>query len=147
MTAATLMKRINTVRKEITRYEKEIKHYADWMEEIKTADHRAYCNKWIEYYMNQIKKHEVKIAELSKQAAVLASEEEHKAMIKALADHMRENGFRDIGYTTNGKCYSIDHNKYGFTDRTDHCFTMRIDGETVFTSGTIETVAAYILNN
>lgn len=39
-----------------------------------------------------------------------------------------------IGITPSGKRFSIYSNN-GFTDRSRHCYTMRIDGETIFTSG------------
>ena len=41
---------------------------------------------------------------------------------------------RYFGTTPNGKRFWIEGNN-GFTDRSRHCFTLTIDGETIFTSG------------
>lgn len=149
MKATTIMKRINTQRKEIIRYEKEIARYKktyladDCPEHMKEEGRR-----WIEYYRKHIKKVEDKIAEMSKQAAEIADEEERREMIRAMADDMEKNGLKLNGYTTKGLRYGIDRNKYGFTDRTTHCWSMWIEGMgTVFTSGTLDTVAKYILFN
>lgn len=149
MKATTIIKRINTQRKEIIRYEKEIARYKktyladDCPEHMKEEGRR-----WIEYYRKNIKKVEDKIAGMSKQAAEIADEEERREMIRAMADDMEKNGIKLDGFTTKGLRYTIHHNQYGFTDRTRHCWQMAIEGMgTVFTSGTLETVAEYILNN
>ena len=157
MTVATMMKRINTMRKDCARYEKEIARYRKELKEteeeykrdprINIERVREDTRKWISYYYNLIQKTEAKIAEASKEAAKLATEEEQKAMIKAMADDMAARGFAKDGYTTKGLRYRIDGN-CGWTDRSAHCFTMYIEGRgMVFTSGTLETVAAYILQN
>ena len=149
MTAATMLKKINSHRKEITRTEKEIARYKkDYLGQNEPEHIKAEGRRWIAYYRKHIEKHEAMIAEISKEAAKIATEEEQKAMIKAMAKDMAERGFADNGYTTNGLKYLIIHNQYGFTERTDHCFSMRIEGKgLVFTSGTLETVAQYILRN
>lgn len=41
---------------------------------------------------------------------------------------------RYMGYTPNGKWFGIDRN-HGWTERSLHCYTLYIDGETIFTSG------------
>lgn len=143
MTAATMLKRINTMRKDIKGYERELKDIREgrsfWGNDTDKA---------IAYFSNLIAKKEQQIAEASKKAAALATEEEQEAMVKAMAQDMAERGFADRGYTTNGLKYGIEHNQYGFTDRTAHCFSMWIEGKgVVFTSGTLETVARYILKN
>lgn len=149
MTAETMLKRINTKRKEIVRYEKEIARYKKVYLADGMADHmKAEGTRWINYYRECIARVEAKISEMSKEAAKLANEDERKAMIKAMAEDMAKRGFSENGYTTNGLKYSIYRNCFGLTDRAKHCFAMRIEGiGTVFTSGTLETVAEYILNN
>lgn len=149
MTAATMLKKINSHRKEIIRTEKEIARYQkDYLGENEPEHIKAEGRRWIDYYRRHIEKHEAMIAEISKEAARLATEEEQKAMIKAMAEDMAKRGFADEGYTTKGLKYLIIHNQYGFTERTDHCFSMRIEGRgVVFSSGTLETVAQYILMN
>ena len=149
MTAATILKKINSRRKEIARTEKEIARYQkEYLGENEREDIKAEGRRWIAYYRKHIEENEAAIAEMSKEAAKLATEEEQKDMIKAMAEDMAKRGFADSGYTTNGLKYLIIHNQYGFTDRTEHCFSMRIEGKgMVFTSGTLETVAQYILRN
>ena len=43
------------------------------------------------------------------------------------------------GKTPQGKKFIIDRNHYGYTRRSLHCYTLTIDGETIFTSGLFET--------
>ena len=148
MTAATMLKRINTMRKELGKYEKEIRNYSKLAEEAPCETARVAYQKWIGYYRKMIDAKENQIAEASKKAAAMANNEEREAMIKDMAEDMAKRGFADRGFTTNGLRYAIEHNMYGFTDRTEHCYSMTIEGKgMVFTSGTLETVARYILNN
>lgn len=147
MTAATMLKRINTLRKEIAKHEREIKRYekeyiATGMEHMIREGER-----WIAYHRSIIEKKEEQIAEASKKAAELANDEEREAMVKAMAQEMAERGFKTKGFTTKGLRYIIEGNN-GWTERSLHCWTMYIEGQgAVFTSGTLETVARYILNN
>lgn len=148
MTAATLIKRIATIRKEIARHDKEIARYEKEYCYKGAPEHmREEGDRWIRYYAGLNEKAESKIAEMSKKAAELATEEERKDMIKAMAEDMEKRGFKLDGYTTKGLHYSIFWN-HGITERSKHCYSMIIEGRgTVFTSGTLETVAEYILNN
>lgn len=147
MKAETMLKRINTVRKDIHRYEKEIHYYNEKYCKSDNAGIREEGCRWIKHYEKLIRKAEEKIAEMSKQAAELATAEEKQMMIKAMAEEMAKHGFKKHGVTTNGLWYGIYWNN-GITDRSAHCYSMNIEGMgTVFTSGTLETVAQYILNN
>ena len=146
MTATTMLKRINSKRKELARHEREIRYYQK--EYLTEENLRDEGRRWIDYHSKFIDKIEAQIAEMSKEASELATEDERKAMIKAMADDMEKHGFKDHGITTKGLRYGIERNKYGYTDRTTHCFSMTIEGKgMVFTSGTLETVAEYIINN
>lgn len=148
MTAATMIKRISAQRKEITRYEKEIKRYQKDLNDPESGENwKNTCRKYIEYYNGHIKRVEAKIAEMSKEAAKLADADERKAMVKEMAKDMAERGFKTDGHTTNGLRYIIYGNN-GMTERSRYCWSMTIEGMgMVFTSGTLETVAEYILNN
>jgi len=147
MTTATMMKRIATKQKEIAKYQKEIARYESEKEEAQNKWHIDACTKWIAYYNKFIVKKETEIAEMTKQAAALASKEEMDAMIKAKAEEMATKGFKFDGLTTKGLRYSIYGNN-GMTERSLHCYQMAIEGMgMVFTSGTLETVAEYILKN
>jgi len=46
--------------------------------------------------------------------------------------------FRVSGTTKSGKSFVLDLNS-GYTERSNHCYSLWINGETVFTSGTFET--------
>lgn len=148
MTAATMLKRTNSQLKEVLKHKKEIEYYEkEYLAEGKPEHMVAAGQKWIEYHRRRIREIEAKIAEMSREAAKLATDEERKEMIKAKAKDMAERGFRNDGFTTNGLRYSIFWNN-GITERSRHCYSMTIEGRgTVFTSGTLETVAEYILNN
>lgn len=53
---------------------------------------------------------------------------------------------RYTGKTPNGKWFWISRNN-GFTERSLHCFTLTIDGETIFTSGEFWRAYMVIKNN
>lgn len=158
MTAATMIKRINSTRKEIARYEKEIEYHKKSLakaeaefkagEQINIEYIRVDTQKWIAYYRRLIAEHEDKVAELSKKASAIATEEEKQQMTEAMIKDVLDKGIKFEGHTTTGKRYWIEPNWYGITERHLHCVTMWIEGQgLVFTSGTIQTVARYILHN
>ncbi|MBO5959458.1 MAG: hypothetical protein J6Q65_04995 [Lentisphaeria bacterium] len=157
MKAETMIKRINTMRKDVIRWRREIlredKYLAEAEKEFRNGQQiniellREENRKWRKYYSGLIEKKEREIAEASKKVSEIASKEERIAMIEGMIEQMMKSGIQINGYTTNGLRYGIEHNN-GITDRSRHCFTMWIEGTgTVFTSGTIETVADYILHN
>ena len=69
-------------------------------------------------------------------------EEEQKEWAK---DGIKLEG-RYYGVTPSGKTFNIYGNN-GFTDRSWHCFTLRINGETIFTSGEFWRAYAIIKKN
>ena len=69
-------------------------------------------------------------------------EEEQKEWAK---DGIQLEG-RYYGITPSGKTFNIYGNN-GFTDRSWHCFTLRINGETIFTSGEFWRAYAIIKKN
>lgn len=101
-------------------------------------------DKWIAYYNKQIEKYNDMLPD-----AIRAEEEK---MLKKIAKEQLKNKASTIGYiqykngdvkgiTPEGKRWKGEHNWYGYTDRTLHCYTLRIEGLGVlFTSGTLETV-------
>lgn len=54
---------------------------------------------------------------------------------------------RYYGLTPTGKRFVIYGNNFGFTDRSLHCFTLRIDGKTIFTSGEFWRAYAVVKKN
>lgn len=66
---------------------------------------------------------------------------------KALAMHFIQKGCDFEGVTANGKKWMLERNN-GFTNRSRYCGTLWIEGTgTVFTSGRLDKVFDYILNN
>ena len=74
----------------------------------------------------------------------------HKEEVKKLSNEFMENlkdGIPYRGMTKEGKRYAMYRN-HGLEERSRHCFSLDIEGMgTVFTSGKIEKVVEYILNN
>lgn len=50
------------------------------------------------------------------------------------------------GWTKNGKRFFIDGN-CGYTSRSRHCYTLKINGETIFTSGEFFTAYRYLMKH
>lgn len=65
---------------------------------------------------------------------------------KALAMAFTDHGGYKVGVTPNGKKWTLDMNG-GWTTRSRHCGTLRIDGECIYTSGTLAKAFEYILEN
>lgn len=57
----------------------------------------------------------------------------------------KANGNWISGTTANKKHFFMDANS-GYTERSLHCYTLRIDGETIFTSGDFSTGYTYLMN-
>lgn len=157
MKAETMIKRINTMRKDVIRWRNAIQSENKKLAEAENEFRNGYqinielCRdenaKWCKYYTGLIEKKEKEISEASKKAAEIATKEERLEMVKGMIEQMTKAGIQINGYTTNGLRYGIEHN-HGITDRSRYCYTMWVEGSgTVFTSGMIETVAEYILNN
>lgn len=64
---------------------------------------------------------------------------------KALAMNFEDGGARKKGTTPSGKKWELEMNN-GITDRSRYCGTLYIDGEAIFTSGTVAKAFEYILN-
>lgn len=90
-----------------------------------------------------------KLAEIkAAMKAERAAKKQREERVKELKERFEKQGIPTEGTTAGGKKYRISHNLYGFTKRTDNCWQMAIEDEgTVFASGTIETVARYILTH
>ena len=157
MKVETMMKRISTVEKDIAKLEREIaRQYKEIEKTRKEAEtdsrinfegYKAWEEERIAWNRKYIAHYEEKIAAMRKEAAKLATKEEQDMLVKAMAEKMAKEGFKRQGLTTNGLRYTIYGNQ-GWTERSMHCFSMDIESMgTVFTSGTLETVAQYILLN
>ena len=89
-------------------------------------------------------------AELDKIADMKAKEEFAKRTFEEEQKEWAKDGItlegRYYGLTPNGKKFVIYGNN-GFSDRSLHCFTLRIDGRTIFTSGEFWRAYAIIKKN
>lgn len=65
---------------------------------------------------------------------------------KALAMTIIQEGCEFHGITASGKNWVLYLNN-GITVRSRYCGTLNIDGETIFTSGKLDKVFEYIMNN
>lgn len=102
--------------------------------------------------------HEAKLLAKYKSMLPEVKAEEEAKMLKKIAKQQIANKVASIGYidegngrikgiTPNGKNWFADLNWFGYTERTLHCFTLRIAGEIKFTSGTLDTVLQTVAQN
>ena len=141
MTVKQIEKEIKTHNKELDSYRK---HRAELVKENAPQHLIAYQDKWIAYHAKRLKEY----TEMLPEAARI----EEEKMLKKIAKQQLKDKASTIGYiqykngdikgiTPEGKNWYGDHNWYGHTDRTLHCYTLRIQGLGVlFTSGTLERV-------
>lgn len=116
------------------------------IEDIKGTIERA--EKRLEKAENEVIKYR---AELDKIADLKAKEEFAKKEFEEEQREWAKDGItledRYCGLTPTGKRFVIYGNTYGFTNRSLHCFTLRIDGKTIFTSGEFWRAYAVIKRN
>lgn len=120
----------------------------------------ANATKRFERMAGVVEQDTAKAAEVSKvqaideawiQAQEAKAEKLYKAWKKMVERYFKENGIEPeeitgtyiSGKTASGKGFQIYINN-GFTGRSNHCYTLSVDGYTVFTSGTLATCFAYI---
>ena len=141
MTVKQIEKEIRSHNKEIDRYRKV---RAEFVKENAPQQLIDQQDKWIAYHDKMLNKYIEMLPE--------AKRVEEEKMLKKIAKQQLKDKASTIGYielgngdikgiTPEGKNWYGDHNWYGNTDRTLHCYTLRIDGLGVlFTSGTLERV-------
>lgn len=118
----------------------------DEIKEIKDAIIRA--EKRLEKSEKEVNEYRAKMDAL---ADIKAKEEFMKKEFEAEQKEWAKDGItledRYSGRTPSGKFFIIYANNYGFTDRSLHCFTLRIDGNVIFTSGEFWRAYAVIKKN
>ena len=141
MTVKQIEKEIRSHNKEIDRYRKV---RAEFVKENAPQQLIDQQDKWIAYHDKMLNKYIEMLPE--------AKRVEEEKMLKKIAKQQLKDKASTIGYielgngdikgiTPEGKNWYGDHNWYGNTDRTLHCYTLRIEGLGVlFTSGTLERV-------
>lgn len=146
MTFKQLCKEIERTKKELYN---ETKKRDEYIKENAPEHVIEYQNKWIAHY-------EKLLAKYSEMYYPAKKAEEEKMLKKIAKEQIKEKastigyiqeGSRIFGITPEGKKWYAEANHYGWTDRTKHCFTLFINGEMVFTSGTLETVVETVAQN
>lgn len=139
MTLKQLLKELDRSKKDLA----AATHHKEELVKENAPEHViAGQEKWIAYYEKQVKKYndmypEVKLAEEEKILKKIAKEQ-IKAKASTIGYIVNGNDLR--GVTPDGKRWYAEHNHYGWTDRTVHCYSLRIDGNVIFSSGTLERV-------
>lgn len=140
MTVKQINSELKTNRRELA----DATKYKDELIKECAPDHIiAYQDKWIDYYKKKIEKYEAMLPE--------AERIEEEKMLKKIAKQQLKDKASTIGYikkgnnlygvTPEGKNWFADHNWFGYTDRTLHCYSLSISGiGLIFTSGTLEKV-------
>lgn len=144
------LKQINAAIKTHTSDLKEcIKTRDEWVREGVHPNIIADQERWIAYHQKRIDAltaqiYDAQIAEEEKMLKKIAKEQ-----VKAMASTIQfiQKGNDIFGITPNGKRWYADHNWWGLTERTLHCYTLRIDGKVIFTSGTLDTVLQTVAQN
>lgn len=109
----------------------------------------AYYEKWITHYDNLLMKYEEQLpAAIAKEAekeAKRAAKQEAQKRADGIVIEESTNCYI-YGKTPTGKGFWANANN-GLTTRARHCWCLKIEGETLFTSGTLTTVLETIAAN
>lgn len=137
--------------KEIDRCKKErddaIRTKEKWIVENVHPNIVADQDRWIAHWTKQIAKYTEMYPEIKRI--------DEEKMLKKIAKQQIKEKASTIGYivdgstlrgvTPDGKRWYAEHNHYGWTERTLHCYTLHIaEMGVIFTSGTIEKVLATV---
>ncbi|MDD3337106.1 MAG: hypothetical protein PHI98_16610 [Eubacteriales bacterium] len=134
----------------------EIKRMANYLEEAKKNDKEmlelrgfSTYGKEVDYYTKRLHtlRGALPEAERVEEEKVLAKISKQQLKDKASTIQYIQKGNDLYGITPSGKKWIAVHNWYGSTERTLHCYALHIDGETIFTSGTIDTVLVNVAQN
>lgn len=120
----------------------DIKKNGAWFDLYRAEDRVAEIQKSIAYAEKKFAEAEKKLdeyhAELEKIEDLKMKEEMWKLEFEAEQKEWAKDGItlngRYWGLTPNDKTFYI-HRNHGFTERSLHCFTLIVDGKTIFTSG------------
>lgn len=146
MTLKQLQAEIKRASKDKAEWEKR---KADDIKEGCPAHIITYTEKWINHYENLLMKYEEQLpAAIAKEA-----EKEAKRAAKQEVKKRADGIVIEASYTTHfygktpaGKVFHAEANS-GLTTRARHCWRLKIDGETIFTSGTLTTVLETVAAN
>lgn len=132
----------------------DIKKNSAWFDVIRAKSDLEETQRAIEKANARLEKKQKAVEEYREEVAKIENLKEREKLMKLdfekeqkewLKDGIKLEG-RYYGETPNGKRFAIDRNR-GVTERSLHCFTLYIDGETVFTSGEFWRAYMIIKNN
>ena len=120
----------------------DIKIHSAWFDMVCAEDEVRELEKSIERAEKRFEKAEIKLDEYHKEVQKIADLKEREKLMQAEFEKEQKQWAKDgitlearyFGTTPNGKRFYIERN-HGATIRSLHCFTLTIDGETIFTSG------------
>ncbi len=120
----------------------DIKINSAWFDMVCAEDEVKDLEKSIEKAEKRFEKAEIKLDEYHKEVKKIADLKEREKLMQAEFEKEQKQWAKDgitlearyYGITPNGKRFYIERN-HGETFRSLHCFTLTIDGETIFTSG------------
>lgn len=131
----------------------EIKRISNDLKDAKRNDKEMMELRGFSVYGKEIEYYTSRLLKLQTMRPQIESEEEEK-ILKRIAKQQLKEKASTIGYiqkgndiygvTPNGARWFAEHNWWGDTDRTKHCYTLRIGGKCLFTSGTLDTVLATV---
>lgn len=120
----------------------DIKINSAWFDMVCAENEVKDVEKAIERAEKRFEKAEIKLEEYHKEVQKIADLKEREKLMQAEFEKEQKQWAKDgitlearyFGTTPNGKRFYIERN-HGATFRSLHCFTLTIDGETIFTSG------------
>lgn len=97
----------------------------------------------IERAEKRLEKAEIEVSKYHAELDKIQDMKDKEALMKSEFEKEQKEWAKDgitledryCGLTPTGKRFVIYGNNYGFTNRSLHCFTLRVDGKTIFTSG------------
>lgn len=121
---------------------KQIEKKAAWSDRWSAERELNEINASIERAENRFAKAEAEVETYREQVKAQMSAKAYEDLMKVTFEEEQREWAKDgvnlegryYGETPKGKRFWIEGN-HGFTERSRHCFTLTIDGETIFTSG------------
>ena len=132
----------------------DVKKNGAWFDWYRAQGDLEEVNEKIERLKNRIEEAEKKVDEYHAEVEKIEDAKRREGMNKLEFEEEQKEWAKDgiklenryYGETPSGKRFSIYGNS-GFTKRSLHCFTLYIDGETIFTSGEFWRCYLVIKNN
>jgi hypothetical protein len=134
--------------------QEDIKRNGAWFDVVSAENDLAETKGKLKREQERLEKAEAKVEEYRKEIEQIEDLKKREELMKAEFEAEQKEWAKDgiklearyNGITPGGKRFLIYGNN-GFTERSRHCFTLYIDGETIFTSGEFWRAYGIIRNN